>query len=115
MQDYTIKKVLYDVPFYANNTDDTHCAQATLRSALKYFEPDKEFTWEELNRATAKRPGKATWRMAGLLWLRQNGYEVHNMSLLDYAAFAERGLDYWAELHSPEAAAWEAEHSDIPV
>lgn len=107
--------VHYNVPFYSNTPDDTHCAQATLRSALGYFEPHKEFTWKELDHVTSKLPGKGTWRMAGLLWLRENGYEVHDIGVVDYATFAERGLDYWTELHSPEAAAWEAKNFDIPA
>jgi hypothetical protein len=49
------------VPFFANTPDDTHCFQAVIRGILKYFLPDRKFSWEELDRMSAQKPGMATW------------------------------------------------------
>ena len=49
------------VPFYTNTSDDTHCYQAGLKMILKYFIPDKDFSWEELDKFTAKVEDLWTW------------------------------------------------------
>lgn len=107
-------KVVNDVPFYGNTPDDVHCTQATLKSVRKFFEPEREFDWKELDAATGNT-GRGVWRMKGILWMREAGYQVHDIEALNYSEFARRGLDYLAEHHSPEFAAWEASQFDIPA
>ena len=84
----------YDIPFYSNTEDDTHCFQAVIKMVLKFFWPDKEFTWAELDKITAKVEGLWTWQMAGLLWLDANGFEVKDIEAFDYDQFIKKGGDY---------------------
>lgn len=104
----------YSVPFFSNTPDDTHCAQATLRMVRKYFEPQLDFTWQELDNASAKS-ADTTWRMAGLLWLQENNYDVQVIELFDYTAFGEYGATYLTEFYSPEVAEFEIATGDIPT
>jgi len=46
-----------EVPFYPNTEDNTHCLQACLKMVLKYFIQEKEYSYEDLDRVTAKVPG----------------------------------------------------------
>src|SRR5689334_14996156 len=101
-----------DVPFY-ENTDDTHCYQAVLRMVLKYYWPDKDFTWEELEKITAKAEGLWTWPTAGMLWLHDNGFEVHDVETFDYAKFIEKSGDYLIELVGERVGKEQIAHSNL--
>lgn len=106
-------KIDYPVPFYPNTADDTHCLQAAYRSVLKYFQPDQVYSWDELDRATAKIEGKWTWPMAGIMWFREQGFAVKVIDPFDYAAFAKRGREYLIEQFGKEVAREQEEHSDF--
>ncbi len=105
----------YLVPFFQNTADDTHCAQATVRMIRKYFEPQLDFTWDELDRGTGKTGLHATWRMAGLIWLQSEGYDVQVIETLDYAAFAHAGVAYLSKVYTPEAVEFEMIWTDLPL
>lgn len=104
-----------DVPFVSNTPDDMRCGHATLLSIRKYFEPQTTLTLDDIDRAIRNPKGTGTWRMAGMLWMLKSGYEVQAVELLDYEAFAVRGLAYIEEHFGAEVAAWEAKYFDIPA
>jgi len=88
---------MLDIPFYANTPDDTHCFQAALKMVLKYFLPQQEFNFEQLDKMTAKVEGKWTWQMAGLLWMKKNGFDVLDFENFNYTEFINRGGDFLLE------------------
>lgn len=102
-----------DIPFYPNTNDDTHCYQAVIRMTLKHYWPARDFSWEELEKITDKVDGLWTWPMAGILWLHDNGFEVHSVKPFDYTKFIERGGDYLIDLFGKEVAHEQIIHSDI--
>lgn len=81
---------------------------------LGFFQPEREYTYEELDRLSKKEPGKWTWPTAAMLWLMQNGFELRLVEEFDYRAFAERGGDYLIEKCGHEVAQVQMENSDIP-
>ncbi len=101
------------VPFYANTPDNTHCYQAALKMILKYFLPGKDFSWQELDIITAKVEGLWTWPMAGLIWLKRNGFEAVDIEDFDYASFAQDGPTYLEKLYGKEVAAEQVAHSEL--
>lgn len=101
------------VPFYANTRDNTHCFQAALRMVLKYFAPEREFTWEKLDTITAKVKGLWTWPTAGMLWLTQNGFDVKDVEVFNYEQFVEKGKQYLFEEFGQEIADAQATHSNL--
>jgi len=103
----------FDVPFYPNTQDNTHCFQATFRMVLKFFWPEKEFSYEELDKITAKIEGLWTWQMAGLLWLNEHGFEVRDIEIFDYSQFAEQGGDYLIDFFGKEVGESQIRHTDI--
>lgn len=103
----------YDVPFYGNTPDDTHCFQAALKMILKYFQADKDYSWEELEKISAKVEGLWTWPYAGMLWLHDNGFEVKSISAMDSERFANEGYDYLVEFFGEERAEANRKHSDL--
>ena len=82
------------VPFYSNTPDNTHCYQAALRMVLKYFFPDKDFSWGKLDEMTAKKKGKWTWPSQGLINLKKMGFDVVYMENFDYERFSKEGEKY---------------------
>jgi hypothetical protein len=106
-------KIDHDIPFYANTPDNTHCFQATLKMVIKHFWPMREYSWEELDRITAKAEGLWTWPLAGLLWLANQGLEVKNIEVFDYSRFIEHGGDYLIAEFGEEFGKAQIEHSDI--
>lgn len=102
-----------NVPFYANTSDNLHCFQAALKMVLKYFQPNKEYLWKELDRITDKAGDLWTWPIAALLWLKKNGFEVKKIGLFDYEQFAKKGSQYLSDVYGYEVARIQNEHSNI--
>lgn len=105
-------KIDKDVPFYAN-PDDTHCFQAALKMIMKYFWPDKDFSWKKLEKITAKVEGLWTWPTAGLIWLRERGFEIKNIEPFDYKKFIRFGSRYLLKKYGEEVGKAQIKHSDI--
>jgi len=104
----------YNVPFYPNTPDDTHCYQAALRSVLQYFLPEKEYTWQELEEMTAKKEGLWTWPTQGLISLHKLGFEVKDIGLFDIEEFVKDGGEYLEKEYGKDVANEQIKHSDIP-
>jgi hypothetical protein len=105
--------IIQNVPFYPNHKDATHCYQACLKMMLKYFLPDRDFSWKELEEITDKKEGKPTWAMRGLMNLQKMGFDVKQITNFDQKAFAEKGLDFLKDRYGEEYAKLESERSDI--
>lgn len=105
--------VEYQVPFYANLPDNTHCTQACFRMVLKYFQPDRDYSWDELDRITAKVDGLWTWWMAGYLWLNENGYDAWDIGTFNYTRFVDEGGAYLIERYGLEAGQTRIDMSNI--
>ena len=101
------------VPFYGNTPDNTHCFQATIRSVLAYFMPDRTFTFEELDVLSAKIDGLATWPQAMLLSLASMGFDVTVIENFDAQRFIDEGAAYLVAAYGREASTWQIANSDI--
>jgi hypothetical protein len=101
------------VPFYANTPDDTHCYQAALRSVLKYFLPNNEYHWEELEEMTAKKANLWTWPTQGLITLHKIGFDIIDISDFDIEQFINTGEEYLLQEYGKEVADEQVKHSDI--
>ncbi|OGG23744.1 hypothetical protein A3A79_00865 [Candidatus Gottesmanbacteria bacterium RIFCSPLOWO2_01_FULL_43_11b] len=56
--------------------DDMRCVQSCFRMVLKYFLPDREFTWEELDELLHAQIGKGTWWHGALLGIEKLGIQT---------------------------------------
>ena len=92
----------YNIPFCSNTEDDTHCFQAALKMVMKYFWPDKDYSWEDLEIITKKVEGLWTWPMAGLLWLAEQRVEVIDIEVFDYNRFIAKGGKYLIDEYGKE-------------
>jgi len=101
------------IPFYSNTPDNTHCFQASLKMILKYYWPNEEYGWEELDRITAKKESLWTWPMAGLIWLKEKGLEVIDIEPFDYNKFIELGGQYLIDEYGEEVGNAQIRNSDI--
>lgn len=101
-----MKTLDYDVPFISNTPEDKQCLQASYAMIRQYFEPDLDIGWDDWAELTGYLPGKGAWSMAGLMWFKDNGYEVVHIATYDYADFALRGPAYLREALDPEVAEW---------
>ena len=103
----------FQVPFYSNTADDTHCFQATLRMVLKFFYPDEEYTWDELDHLSAKAKGLWTWPPAALIFLKEKGLDLKIITPFEYNSFIHKGGDFLIEKYGPEVGGAQIKHSDI--
>lgn len=103
----------YNVPFYSNTSDDTHCFQAALKMVLKYFKPEEEYSWEKLDTITNKKENMWTWPMAGLLWMHQQGFDVKDIEPFDYETFISQKEKYLLEEFGQEVGQASIDHTDI--
>lgn len=101
------------VPFFSN-TDNLHCFQASIRMVLKYFLPERDFSWPQLEEMSAVKPDNATWPQATMPELHNMGFEIAMVEAFDAHSFIEKGADYLKAAFGEEAAEWQINHSDIP-
>jgi hypothetical protein len=104
-----------EIPFYSNTPSNLQCFQASFRMVLKYFLPDREFSWEELDALSARLPGRATWPQQMLLNLHKMNFDVEMIEGFDGPAFIEEGEAYLKRTFGKEAAAWQVAHGNIPA
>jgi len=102
------------VPFFANTPDGNNCFQAALRSVLKHFQPERDFTLQELEVITAKKDKEYwTWPYAGAAWMIDQGFEVKDIEIFDNGRFVAEGVAYLREFMGPEVANAQIAHADI--
>ena len=106
-------RIEYKIPFYGNTKDNTHCFQACLKMVLKYFLPNRSFTWKELEEITAKVKNLWTWPFAGLSWMSKNGFEVIDIESFDTRRFIKEGENYLKQKYGQEVAKEQIKYSDI--
>lgn len=106
-------QTIKNLPFYPNTSDDTHCFQAGLKMILKHFIPEKDFTFEELDKISMKRDRLWTWPMAALIWIQENGFEIINIENFDYGSFIQNGGQYLIEEFGEEMGNAQIKNSDI--
>jgi hypothetical protein len=80
----------------------------------KFFNPRFAIDWEEWSEITGYEEGKGTWSTSGLLWFKENGFEVKHITLFDYDDFAKNGGDYLVRKFGKEIGTWQIEHSNMP-
>lgn len=101
------------VPFYAN-FDDSHCFQCVIRSVLKVFYPEEEYSWSQIDKLTGKRGDLWTWPLETVIRLREKGMCVELLEDFDYGDFAQIGEKYLLERFGTEVTEIQVKHSDIP-
>lgn len=100
------------VPFIANHEDRMHCSQAVFRMLFKHFF-NEDLSWEEIDKITKTRPGKAPWTMAAHIALAERGVEVINIEPFDYQKFYDEGVDYLKNNFGEETAKYYLEKSNL--
>ena len=103
------------VPFYSNMPDNAHCLQASFRMILKYFLPERDFSWEELEKMSAMQPGLATWPQQMLLNLHRMNFDIVRVAGFDIPAFVEEGSAYLERAFGKEFSEWQIANSNIPL
>jgi hypothetical protein len=88
-----------EVPFFANTVDDIHCVQACFKIILKYFLPDRDFSYLQLDRMSQRQPRKGTWWPPMLLELQKLGLKVKCIEGFNYQAFYRQGEEYVRQIY----------------
>ncbi len=101
------------IPFYSNTPDDTHCFQAAIKSVLKYFLPEKEFSFKKLEKMSAKKEGLWTWATAMMINLHKMGFDLVDIDTFNIQKFIKNGGEYLIEKYGKEVGNAQIEHSDI--
>lgn len=104
--------MILEVPFYSN-LDDTHCLQAVMKMILKYFEPEKDYSWVELDKLSAHRKGKWAWPTAMMINFHRKGYKVILREDWNFQRFVDRGEDFLIEKYGEDVAKEQISNSDI--
>lgn len=103
----------YRVPFYSNTPDDTHCVQAAFKMVAEYFRPDLVLGFDEWDNITHKKKDGWTWTMAGLIWFKENNFDVVDIEPFSYPMFISSGKEYLRELFGDEIANIQDEKSNL--
>ena len=103
----------YDVPFVPDSETDTHCYQACLSMIIQFFKPEFKPTLDELDLVTDHDPGKGTWPLQGLEYLRAIGIDTTLITPFSYEEFAKDGVEYIRKEYGDEIAQWQDENNDL--
>ncbi len=105
--------ILNKVPFYANTEDNTHCVQACFKSVLRFFIPNRDFSFDELDQLSKKSEGKGTWWFPMYLELKKMGFDIKEISNFDYEKYYKEGEKYLKEIYTKEQGRWYLEKSNL--
>lgn len=100
------------VSFYENRSDNMSCSLACMRSALEYFD-ERDYTWEELEKLTGFKPGRAAWTVKPWTTLVQQGFDIQMIENFDYERYAKEGETYLKTFLKPHELTWQLEHSNL--
>lgn len=104
-----------EVPFISNTPEDKQCLQASYGMIRQYFEPDLHIAWDDWAEITGYLPAKGTWSMAGLMWFKDNGYDVVHIADFNYADFALRGPEYLVDVLDEQVVKWLIQYTDFKM
>lgn len=105
--------VKYKVPFFGNTKDGIHCYQASIKMLAKYFWPERNYSWKELEKITGMEPGLWTWSVMGIKWLYDQGLDVIFIDPFNYGKFIEEGGDYLINQFGEEVGEAQIKNSNI--
>jgi len=106
--------IKYDVPHYADDTkDQARCVQACLKMILKYFLPNREFNWRDLDKITHKVSKKGTWWFGAYPTLNKLGFEIKEFGAGLYINLHRYGIYYLHKAFSPKLAKFYFKKSNI--
>lgn len=80
-------------PSFHENWDDVHCMECTMRSILEFFEPDTQFTREDVNELTQKIEGKCSWPYFCMNSLLERGYKIKFITPFGIDQILESGFE----------------------
>jgi hypothetical protein len=80
---------------------------------LKYYLPQENYSFSQLDRLSDKVPGKWTWATRALINLYSIGFDIIDIELFDWDKFSHRGLAYLEEIFGHEVAQKQAQMSDL--
>ena len=72
--------------------------------ALKYFLPNKKYSWIELNKMTIKEPGRGTWCFPALAALKSEGLNILYIENFDYMRYYQEGQGYLISFYGRKIA-----------
>jgi len=104
---------MLQIPFYKNLNDDTHCFQACLKMILKYFFPNRNYSFKYLDKVTYHQKNKWTWNSASLLFLSKIGFSVIIIENFDYKQFSKFGEQYLKLIWTKEVFDIQKKYSDF--
>ncbi|MDB4978901.1 MAG: hypothetical protein JWM56_1087 [Candidatus Peribacteria bacterium] len=85
-----------------------------MHMILGAFLPGQEFSWEQLDALTGKKPELWTSKMKGILELKAMDFEIVDMDTFDYERYVTIGAPYFMERYGEEAGRDQILHTDVP-
>lgn len=104
--------MLLNIPFYQNNKEGNQCAQVAMQSVIKHF-LNKEFSLDELDKLTGRKPNLWTWTSQIASVLCNLGLNIKYYSKTDLIPFLE-GESFFRKNYGEEANHM-LKFTDLPV
>jgi hypothetical protein len=101
-----------EIPFF-KQTESGNCLQTNLKIALKYYYPDREYSFEQLDNATGRTEGKWTWTSQALEFLVGEGIDAYYYSTTPYSEILNGGEDFIVSYYGEQDAKIMIEHTDF--
>lgn len=101
-----------DVPYFGQ-TDSGNCLQANLKMALKYYYPERDYSFEMLDNLTGRSKGKWTWTSQAMPFLAEQGLNACYYSTTPYAEILDGGETFILENYGKEDGNAMIQHTDF--
>ncbi len=82
-----------DIPYY-QQTESGNCLQTQLKMALKYYYPEKDYSFDYLDEMTGRTQGKWTWTSQAISFLLEEGLDIYYYSTTPYDDILAGGEDF---------------------
>jgi hypothetical protein len=101
-----------DIPFF-KQTDSGNCLQTNLKIVLKYYYPERDYSFEELDDKTGRTQGKWTWTSQAIEFLANEGLDVYYYSTTPYSKILGGGGEFIKEYYGEQDGKIIIEHTDF--
>jgi hypothetical protein len=92
-----------------------HCLQAAFKSILKHYLPDRDFSFELLDKMSHTQSGKGTWWPPLLLELTKLGLKAKDIGPFDYKQFYSEEEPYARSFYPEEVAECHLNRTSLPL
>ena len=103
------------IQFYKNLEDNCHCTQACLAMVLKYYFPNKEYSYKDLDNIVKFKEGKWVWSFGWMKYFLEKNFSIVNIEKFNLEDFCKGGENYLKKIWPEDVLTTQKDNSDFKL